>query len=47
MDLEATDRGRAEMGEIALQAFELSQVLLEKWLTANYRASVVCSKSSV
>lgn len=38
VELEATDRSRAEMGEIALKAFELSQVLREKWLTADYRA---------
>ncbi len=38
VELEATDRGRAELGEIAIKAFELSQVLREKWLTADYRA---------
>jgi site-specific DNA recombinase len=35
VELEATDRGRAELGEIAIKAFELSQVLREKWLTAD------------
>lgn len=36
--LESNDRGRAESGEIAIQAFELSQTLREQWLTADYRA---------
>ena len=34
----ATDRSRAEVGEIAVKAFELSQTLREQWLTADYRA---------
>lgn len=33
IEVEAHDRGRAEQGEIALAAFELSQTLKEKWLT--------------
>ena len=36
--VEGQDRGRAEAGEIALKAFELSQTLKDKWLTADYRA---------
>lgn len=36
--LDASDRGRAEKGEVALELFELSQTLQEKWLTADYRA---------
>jgi site-specific DNA recombinase len=38
LEVGACDRGRAESGEIALAAFELSQTLKEKWLTADYRA---------
>lgn len=38
LQLEACDRRREENGEIALKAFELSQTLREKWLTADYRA---------
>jgi DNA invertase Pin-like site-specific DNA recombinase len=38
VEVEVCDRGRAENGEIALAAFELSQTLKEKWLTADYRA---------
>ena len=32
------DRHRSEAGEIAIQAFELSQTLKDKWVTADYRA---------
>jgi hypothetical protein len=39
IERDATDRDRAEMGEIAIKAFELSQVLRKKkWLAADYRA---------
>ena len=38
LQIEARDRGRAEKGEIAIKAFELSQTLTEKWLNADYRA---------
>ena len=38
VEMDVCDRGRAESGEIALAAFELSQTLKEKWLTADYRA---------
>ena len=38
LQLETCDRRREENGEIALKAFELSQTLREKWLTADYRA---------
>ena len=36
--IERQDRCRAEAGEIAIKAFELSQTLKDKWLTADYRA---------
>lgn len=36
--VDGKDRGRAEAGEIAIKAFELSQTLKDKWLTADYRA---------
>jgi site-specific DNA recombinase len=38
LQAEACDRGRAEHSDIALKAFELSQSLAEKWLTADYAA---------
>ncbi|WP_146586341.1 recombinase family protein [Posidoniimonas polymericola] len=38
LQIDAFDRGRAENGQVALQAFELSQTLKEKWLTSDYRA---------
>ena len=38
LNLERLDRGRAEQGEIALNVFELSQTLHDKWLNADYRA---------
>jgi site-specific DNA recombinase len=38
LQIETHDRGRAELGEIAIKAFELSQTLKDKWLTADYRA---------
>lgn len=38
IQVDAHDRGRAEQGEIAVKAFELSQTLEEKWFTADYRA---------
>ena len=38
LQLEACDRRRTEHGEIALKAFELSQTLREKWVTADYQA---------
>lgn len=34
LNLEALDRGREEMTELALQVFELSQTLRDKWVTA-------------
>ena len=36
MQLAACDLGRRENGEIAVKAFELSQNLRGKWLTADY-----------
>jgi site-specific DNA recombinase len=38
LQVEACDRGRAEHSDIALKAFELSQSLTEKWVTADYAA---------
>lgn len=38
VEVDVCDRGRAENGEIALAAFELSQTLRDKWLSADYRA---------
>lgn len=34
VNLEALDRGRAEMTDVALKVFELSQTLRDRWLTA-------------
>lgn len=36
LQLDAVDRSRDENAELALKVFELSQVLREKWLTADY-----------
>ena len=36
--LDRYDRSRAERGEIAVEAFELSQTLKDKWFKADYRA---------
>ncbi|MCO6454889.1 MAG: recombinase family protein [Pirellulaceae bacterium] len=38
LEIEASDRGRNEIIDIAVKAFELSQSLREKWLTADYAA---------
>lgn len=38
LQIEACDRGRSETAEIAVKAFELSQTLREKWLSADYAA---------
>ena len=38
LQIEAPDRGRYENADIAVKAFELSQQLREKWLTADYAA---------
>ena len=38
LQIESQDRGRSEVGEIAVKAFELSQTLKQQWLTADYRA---------
>ena len=35
LQLDASDRGRAEKGEVAMRLFELSQTLREKWLTVD------------
>jgi len=36
LEVEAADRGRGEMADTAVKAFELSQNLTEKWVTADY-----------
>ena len=38
IQLEAGSRNQSETAELAIKAFELSQGLEEKWLTADYRA---------
>ena len=38
LEIESADRGRAERVDIAVKAFELSQSLAEKWVTADYAA---------
>ncbi len=38
LQLEAGDRGQSEHADLAIEAFELSQRLAEKWLTADYSA---------
>jgi len=50
--IEVADRGRAEQGEIAEKAFELSQTLEDKWVGGDYRAKrqileIVCSNFSL
>jgi site-specific DNA recombinase len=52
LQLEAFDRGRAERGEIAEKAFELSQSLRQKWFKADVRAKrqlleIVCLNFSL
>ena len=37
LQIDVDDRSRAEKSETALKAFELSQTLEDKWLTADYR----------
>jgi site-specific DNA recombinase len=38
LEIEALNRGHDEDGDIAVKAFELSQSLNDKWLTADYAA---------
>jgi len=38
IEIDVADRGRHEIIDIAVKAFELSQSLREKWLTAVYSA---------
>ena len=38
LQIEGCDRGRHENADLAIKAFELSQNLREKWLTADYAA---------
>lgn len=38
LEIDIADRGRHETIDIAVKAFELSQTLREKWLTADYAA---------
>lgn len=52
LEIEASDRGRNEIIDIAVKAFELSQSLREKWLTADYAAKrrileIICLNCSL
>src|SRR5206468_678693 len=38
LQIQSCDQNRAENGEIAVKAFELSQTLTERWVTADHRA---------
>lgn len=38
VQMEVSDRDDREVAELAIRAFELSQSLRERWLTANYAA---------
>ena len=38
LEIDASDRGRHEIIDIAVKAFELSQSLRERWVTADYAA---------
>ena len=38
LEIDVADRGRDEIIDIAIKAFELSQTLKDKWLNADYRA---------
>ena len=38
LQLEVTDRDDRDVADLAIKAFELSQSLKERWLTADYRA---------
>ena len=52
LQIETLDRGHDEDGDIAVKAFELSQSLTGKWLTADYAAKrrileIVCLNFSL
>ena len=52
LEIDGADRGRHEIIDIAVKAFELSQSLREKWLTADYAAKrrileIICSNCSL
>ena len=52
LEIEACDRGRNEIIDIAVKAFELSQSLREKWPTADYAAKrrileIICLNCSL
>ena len=38
LNVEAANRDRGEQAELAVRVFELSQALVEKWLSADYAA---------
>ncbi len=38
LEMEATDRGSSEQADLAIKVFELSQTLVQKWLTADFSA---------
>lgn len=52
LEIDVADRGRHEIIDIAVKAFELSQSLREKWLTADYAAKrrileIICLNCSL
>ena len=52
LEIDVADRGRHEIIDIAVKAFELSQTLRTKWVTANYAAKrrileIVCLNCSL
>lgn len=52
LEIESSDRGRNETIDIAVKAFELSQSLREKWVTADYAAKrrileIICLNCSL
>jgi hypothetical protein len=38
LEMEAADRGSSEQADLAIKVFELSQTLVQKWLTADFSA---------
>ena len=52
LQVEMLDRSQSERGDVTVKAFELSQTLCEKWLTAEVRAKhqileIVCLNFSL
>jgi len=47
LEIKAPDRTRHENAKIAINAFELSPSLREKWLAADYVANRTAMKSSI